>query len=275
VTAARPARLSRAPRLPGRRCTRPAGRSAGAGRSPSPRGRRCSPSGRLTRARCTRSGGRAGRRRGRASCPAAGSGRSVAGPAPRRAAGPRSAARCRRRPGRLPVPAAGSWPGGSQKADRGRLARGFQAGDEVAEPLGAADPGRVHERHQPEQLAAVSQPGRPQPGGIQPRQPVPAVQGRDQRMGEVPPARIGAAADQPVPGELRRGQQRLSSASLPSCTFLRSRRRYFGPPLPAVLTPGVRSWWADPTRHGGSVSEEGRRLLARLSWQDAQDTWTA
>ena len=81
---------------------------------------------------------------------------------------------------------------------------GSQPGDQVAEPLGAADPGRVHERGQPQQVRAVGQPGRAQPGGVQPRQPAPAVQRSDQRVRQVPAARIGPAADQPGPGERRR-----------------------------------------------------------------------
>ena len=77
----------------------------------------------------------------------------------------------------------------------------LQPGDQVPEPLGAADPGRVHERGQPQQLRAISQPGRAQPGGVQPRQPAPAVQRADQRVRQIPAAGIGPAADQSGPGE--------------------------------------------------------------------------
>ena len=85
---------------------------------------------------------------------------------------------------------------------------GLQPGGQVAEPLGAADPGRVHERGQAEQLRAVPQPGRAQPAGVQPRQARPAIQRFDQRTGDVPAARIGAAADQGVLREPGRRQQR-------------------------------------------------------------------
>jgi predicted transcriptional regulator len=54
-------------------------------------------------------------------------------------------------------------------------ARG-QPGDQVAEPLGAADPGRRHERGQPEPPGGLGQPGRPQSAGIQPGRPATAVQ---------------------------------------------------------------------------------------------------
>jgi hypothetical protein len=47
----------------------------------------------------------------------------------------------------------------------------------------------------------------PAPAGVQPGQPAAAVQCPDQRVGDVPAARISAAADQPGPGERRRGQQ--------------------------------------------------------------------
>ena len=55
-------------------------------------------------------------------------------------------------------------PGRPEQPDRLGLAGRLQPGDQVTEPLGAADPGGVHERGQPEQLRAVGQPGRPQPG---------------------------------------------------------------------------------------------------------------
>jgi hypothetical protein len=71
------------------------------------------------------------------------------------------------------TPPAGSLPGRPEQPHRFGLFRGFQAGDQVAEPLGAVDPGRVHERGQPEQLRAVSQPGGAQPAGVQPGQPAP------------------------------------------------------------------------------------------------------
>ena len=57
---------------------------------------------------------------------------------------------------------------GRRAAPSSRTAQGLagrlQPGEQVAEPLGAADPGRCHERGQPEQLRAVGQPRRPQPG---------------------------------------------------------------------------------------------------------------
>ena len=85
--------------------------------------------------------------------------------------------------------------------------RPLQPGDQVAEPLGAADPGCVHERGQAQQFRAAGQPCRAQPGGVQPRQPASAVQRNDQRVRQVPAARTGPAADQPGPGERRGGQQ--------------------------------------------------------------------
>ena len=78
--------------------------------------------------------------------------------------------------------------------DRVGLAGRLQPGDQVAEPLGAADPGGVHERGQPQQLRAVGQPGRAQPGGVQPgqarsRRPARVISGfvRFRRPGSVPP----------------------------------------------------------------------------------------
>jgi hypothetical protein len=65
----------------------------------------------------------------------------------------------------------------------------------------------VHERGQPQQLRSLGQPGRPQPRGVQPRQSRTAVQGGDQRIGDVPAAGISPAADQRVPREPGRGQQ--------------------------------------------------------------------
>ena len=47
-------------------------------------------------------------------------------------------------------------PGRPEQPHRLGLAGRLQPGDQVAEPLGAADPGRVHERGQPEQLRAAS-----------------------------------------------------------------------------------------------------------------------
>ena len=55
--------------------------------------------------------------------------------------------------------------------------------------------------------AQSRQPGRAQPGGVQPRQPAPAVQGGGQRVRDVPPARVGAAADQAGPRGRSSGQQ--------------------------------------------------------------------
>ena len=98
-------------------------------------------------------------------------------------------------------------PGRPEQPDRVGLGGGFQAGEQVAEPLGAGDPGGVHERGQPEQVRDVGQPGGAQPGGVQPGQPGPAGQRPDQRRGDVPAAGIGPAADQPGPGGRRRGQQ--------------------------------------------------------------------
>ena len=76
------------------------------------------------------------------------------------------------------------------------LAARLQPGDEVAEPLGAADPGRAHERGQPQQLRR-SRPARSRAAG---RCPAGAARlrrpARDQRVREVPAARIRAAADQ-------------------------------------------------------------------------------
>ena len=92
-----------------------------------------------------------------------------------------------------------------EQPDRLSLAGRVQPGDQVAEPLGAADPGRVHERGQPEMFRAVGQPGGAQPAGVQPREPGPAVQGPDQRVRQVPAGRIGAAANQAVPGGPGRG----------------------------------------------------------------------
>jgi hypothetical protein len=83
----------------------------------------------------------------------------------------------------------------------------LQPGNEITQALGAADPGHMHERGQPEQLRAVGQPRRPQPRCIQPGQPGSPVQRADQRVRQVPAAGIGPAADQAVPGEARSGQQ--------------------------------------------------------------------
>ena len=88
------------------------------------------------------------------------------------------------------------------------LVCGFQPGYQVTEPLGAADPGGVHERGQPQQPRAVPQPGRPQPGRVQPRQAAAAVQRGHQRVRQVPAAGIGPADDQAVPGETGCRQQR-------------------------------------------------------------------
>ena len=59
----------------------------------------------------------------------------------------------------------------------------------------------------PSSSAQSGQPGGAQPGGVQPGQPAPAVQRPDERVRQVPAARIGAAADQPGPGGPGRGQQ--------------------------------------------------------------------
>jgi hypothetical protein len=63
-----------------------------------------------------------------------------------------------------------------EQAHRPGLAGRLEPGDQVAEPLGTADPGGVHERGQAEQFRAVGQPGRPQPGRVKPRQAGAAVQ---------------------------------------------------------------------------------------------------
>jgi hypothetical protein len=66
----------------------------------------------------------------------------------------------------------------------------------------------VHKRGQPELFRAIGQSGRPQPGGVQPRQAAAAVQRGDQRVRDVPAAGTGAAADQGRAGEPGCGQQR-------------------------------------------------------------------
>ena len=83
----------------------------------------------------------------------------------------------------------------------------LEPGGQVAEPLGAADPGRCHERGQPEQVRDLGQPRRPQPAGVQPRQARPSVQRSDQRAGDITAARVSPAADQPGPREPGCGQQ--------------------------------------------------------------------
>jgi hypothetical protein len=86
--------------------------------------------------------------------------------------------------------------GRAEQPHRRGFARGLEPGDQVAEPLGAADPGRVHERGQPEQFRDIGQPGRAQPAGVQPGQARPAVQRGDQRAREVPAAGISPADDE-------------------------------------------------------------------------------
>jgi hypothetical protein len=79
---------------------------------------------------------------------------SAGGAAPRRGASPLSAARRRRRRRPPRTPPGGSWPArGAERRDRVGLAARLQAGHQVAEPLRAADPGRRHERGQPQQSA--------------------------------------------------------------------------------------------------------------------------
>ena len=117
------------------------------------------------------SGGRAARRPGSGTCPAsrvrtlscrartpAGSMASIRGAAPEASM---TSSERRQRDHRRAAP---------EQPDRLGLAGRLQPGDQVAEPLGAADPGCVHERGQPELLRAVGQPGRAQPGGVQPGQ---------------------------------------------------------------------------------------------------------
>ena len=58
------------------------------------------------------------------------------------------------------IPPAGSWlPGRPEQPYRVGFGGGLQPGDQVAEPLGAADPGRRHERGQAERLCDLGQPG--------------------------------------------------------------------------------------------------------------------
>jgi len=52
----------------------------------------------------------------------------------------------------------------------------LEPGDQVAEPLGAGDPGGVQERGQSEQVRDLGQPGGAQPAGVQPGQPASAGQ---------------------------------------------------------------------------------------------------
>jgi hypothetical protein len=68
-----------------------------------------------------------------------------------------------------------SPPGAPEQPECLGLPARLEPGDQVAEPLGAADPGRVHERGQPQPLRGLGQPGRPQPGGVQPRQDMQTV----------------------------------------------------------------------------------------------------
>ena len=118
--------------------------------------------------------------------------------------------------------------------------RPAQAGDQVAEPLGAADPGRLHERRQAEQLPAAGQPRRAQPGGIQPGQPAPAAQRSGQRVRDVPAAGTGAAADQPVTRERRGGQQ-------PALVAGKHRHR------PCPRAPDLHEHAAGPAGHVGAA----------------------
>ena len=90
-----------------------------------------------------------------------------------------------------------------QQPDRGGLARRVQHGEQVAEPLGAGDPGGVHgEGGQPQLLCAVAQPGHPQPGGLQPGQPPPPDSDRISGVVTFPACRV-TPGDQASPGERR------------------------------------------------------------------------
>jgi hypothetical protein len=91
----------------------------------------------------------------------------------------------------------------AEQRDGLSLAAGVQAGDDVAEPLGAGDPGGMQERGQAGQLRALGQPGGAQPGSVQRRQPGSAGQRPGQRVADVMPCRVGAAGEQLPAGELR------------------------------------------------------------------------
>ena len=182
ATAARPAGPWPARPSPGRRCTRPAGRSAGAGRSSSPPGRRAA----------------AGRPR---------AGRSAPGGPGSGAPGRPSASASRMPSSRVRTDSCRARaPDGSRVLDPRRDAGGVddllqarQRGHGRAAPSRATAssslPGSSPAIRSPsrwEQLipaacmnvaspscsAAAGQPGGPQPGGVQPRQPAPAVQRR-------------------------------------------------------------------------------------------------
>ena len=73
--------------------------------------------------------------------------------------------------------AAGCSPLPAQQRDRLGLVARVEGGEQVAEALAAGDPGGVHERGQPDLCGAVTQPGRAQPAGVQPRQAGPAGEG--------------------------------------------------------------------------------------------------
>ena len=78
-------------------------------------------------------------------------------------------------PARLPTRAPGR---AAEQGDRLLLAAGVQRGDDVAQPLGAGDPGGVQEGGQADQGSSVGQPGGAQPGGVQRRQAGPLASDR-------------------------------------------------------------------------------------------------
>ena len=98
---------------------------------------------------------------------------------------------------------AGSGITGGQPRGAGprRPRRRVPGGEQVAEPLGAGDPGGVHERGQPDELGGVGQPGGTQPGGVQPGQP--GLPASDRISGVVMFRRPGSVPPQtsPVPAD--------------------------------------------------------------------------
>ena len=88
-------------------------------------------------------------------------------------------------------------------------AAGSRLASEIAQALGAADPGCCHERRQAGQFRAVGRSHVARSREVSSRgRPVPPSSAADQRVRQVPAARIGAAADQPLPGGPGRRQQR-------------------------------------------------------------------
>ena len=89
------------------------------------------------------------------------------------------------------ITASGIMSGGLPRAAAPRRPRlRLEAGGQIAQPLGAADPGRRHDRGQPQQVRTVGQPGSAEPAGVQLRRPGPAVQRADQRVRDVRAARV-------------------------------------------------------------------------------------